>query len=63
LHDSAFLVDLLRYLPVEEPVQQALLSGDHVLSDAHRFFERPEDAWMLERDSVMRVLAERGWTT
>lgn len=34
---------------------------DHVLSDAHRFFERPEDAWMLERDAVLSVLYARGW--
>lgn len=36
---------------------------DHVLADTQRFFERPEDAWMLERDTVMKVLSERGWTT
>lgn len=36
---------------------------DHVLSDAQRFLERPEDAWMLERDTVLSVLAKRGWTT
>ena len=34
---------------------------DHVLSDADRFFERPEDTWMLERDSVLSVLSARGW--
>ena len=34
---------------------------DHVLSDAQRFLERPEDAWMLERDTVLSVLARRGW--
>jgi hypothetical protein len=36
---------------------------DHVLSDAQRFLERPEDSWMLERDTVLSVLASRGWTT
>ncbi len=35
---------------------------DHVLSDAQRFLERPEDAWMLERETVLSVLAKRGWT-
>ena len=34
---------------------------DHVMSDAQRFLERPEDAWMLERDTVLSVLARRGW--
>lgn len=34
---------------------------DHVLSDAQRFLERPEDAWMLERDTVVSVLEQRGW--
>jgi hypothetical protein len=34
---------------------------DHVLSDAQRFLERPEDAWMLERDAVLSVLQQRGW--
>ncbi len=44
------LVDRLR----EEP-------WDHVLTDAHRFFERPEDAWMLERDAVLDAVSSRGW--
>ncbi len=34
---------------------------DHVLSDAQRFLERPEDAWMLERETVLSVLEQRGW--
>jgi hypothetical protein len=34
---------------------------DHVLSDAERFLERPEDAWMLERATVLSVLEQRGW--
>lgn len=34
---------------------------EHVLSDAQRFLERPDEAWMLERDTVLSVLAQRGW--
>ena len=34
---------------------------DHVLSDVERFLERPADAWMLERETVMSVVAKRGW--
>lgn len=34
---------------------------DHVLADAERFLERREDAWMLERDTVLSVLSQRGW--
>jgi hypothetical protein len=36
---------------------------EHVLSDAERFLERPQDAWMLERGTVISVLTKRGWTT
>ncbi len=32
-----------------------------VLRDVERFLERPEDVWMLERDSVLTVLRQRGW--
>jgi len=35
---------------------------DHVLSDVERFLERSADAWMLERDTVVSVLAQRGWS-
>jgi predicted nucleotidyltransferase component of viral defense system len=34
---------------------------DHVLSDVERFLERPADTWMLERDTVVSVLVQRGW--
>ncbi len=34
---------------------------DHVLTDADRFLERPQDAWMLEKDTVLDVLRQRGW--
>jgi hypothetical protein len=34
---------------------------DHVMADAERFLERPEDAWMLERATVLSVLTKRGW--
>ncbi|MDZ4168393.1 MAG: nucleotidyl transferase AbiEii/AbiGii toxin family protein [Coriobacteriia bacterium] len=34
---------------------------DHVLQDAQRFLERPQDAWMLERETVLSVLQQRGW--
>lgn len=32
-----------------------------VLSDVERFLERPEEAWMLDRDAVLGVLRQRGW--
>ena len=32
-----------------------------VLPDVERFLERPEDRWMLERDTVWSVLRRRGW--
>jgi predicted nucleotidyltransferase component of viral defense system len=35
---------------------------DHVLSDVERFLERPADAWMLDRDTVVSVVAQRGWS-
>ena len=35
---------------------------DHVLSDVDRFLERPADAWMLDRDTVVSVVAQRGWS-
>jgi predicted nucleotidyltransferase component of viral defense system len=34
---------------------------DHVLSDVERFLERPADKWMLDRETVMSVVAKRGW--
>lgn len=34
---------------------------DGVLRDVERFLERPEDVWMLERESVLTVLRQRGW--
>ena len=36
-------------------------SWDGVLSDVARFLERPADAWMLERDTVLGVIEQRGW--
>lgn len=33
-----------------------------VLADVERFLERPADAWMLEREAVLGVLEQRGWT-
>jgi len=33
-----------------------------VLPDVERFLERPEDRWMLERETVESVLSRRGWT-
>jgi hypothetical protein len=34
---------------------------DDVLPDVERFLERPTDAWMLERQTVLSVMAQRGW--
>jgi hypothetical protein len=34
---------------------------DGVPTDVERFLERPEDCWMLERDTVLSVLEQRGW--
>ena len=36
---------------------------DHVLLDVERFLERPEERWMVERETVLGVLADRGWTS
>lgn len=33
-----------------------------VLPDVERFLERPTDRWMLERETVLSVLKDRGWT-
>ncbi len=33
---------------------------DHVLTDVERFLERDTDRWMLERDTVLDVLSQRG---
>lgn len=33
-----------------------------VLPDVERFLERPTDRWMLERETVLSVLGNRGWT-
>lgn len=33
-----------------------------VLPDVERFLERPEDRWMLERETVLSVLQRRGWS-
>lgn len=35
---------------------------DHVLTDVERFLERPEERWMVERETVLGVLGGRGWT-
>ncbi len=32
---------------------------DHVLTDVERFLEREADTWMLERETVLRVLQQR----
>ena len=36
-------------------------SWDGVLPDVERFLERPADVWMLEREAVLGVIAQRGW--
>lgn len=73
--NEALLVDTVRRAGRTDLVRdarawrQALVSRlreapwDHVLSDAQRFLERPEDAWMLEREAVLSVLEQRGWAS
>lgn len=34
---------------------------DDVRADVERFLERPADVWMLEREVVLGVMAQRGW--
>ncbi len=34
---------------------------EHVESDVLPFLERPEDRWLVERESVLGVLERRGW--
>ncbi|MGB4441915.1 MAG: nucleotidyl transferase AbiEii/AbiGii toxin family protein [Coriobacteriia bacterium] len=45
-------------------VVQRVVTADwsKVLPDVERFLERPEDRWMLERETVLNVLKDRGWT-
>lgn len=33
-----------------------------VLPDVDRFLERPDDRWMLEKETVLSVLRRRGWS-
>ncbi len=34
---------------------------DHVRTDIDRFLERREESWMVERETVLSVLRQRGW--
>ncbi len=34
---------------------------DGVKTDVERFLERPADAWMVEREAVLSIMAQRGW--
>lgn len=55
--------DLIPQQRWKAAVGARLVTADwsRVLPDVERFLERPEDTWMLERDTVLSVLQDRGW--
>jgi len=36
-------------------------SWDGVKADVERFLERPTEVWMVERETVLSIMAQRGW--
>ena len=34
---------------------------ESVKTDVERFLERPAEAWMVEREAVLDIMAQRGW--
>ena len=36
-------------------------SWDGVKADVERFLERPAEVWMVEQETVLSIMAQRGW--